>query len=562
MNCRYKLLLLFLSLSKFTEAQYTFVQPDILPELNCHINVNALQEETYRNDIKRATFRFSSSAGQCTGTLINRNTGQNDLGQYFVTAWHCFRTGNSCGGNDINFNQELMTLTFNYQSPNQNNLVFAQNSSGNQYQIQRQVRLVDRIVCAYGDFALCEILGPPIPAHFNVYFAGWDPQGLGISSKVPFSGIHHPGGTIKKISGVSSFYGNVPPVVACQTVTTLIDFLFGWIWRRRWVTSVVCNFIQAPLTNKYQANFNYGKTERGSSGSGLFTGFMSNNQANRYMGTLSANFPFDHTCAFIDVGISHYGKFADNYKGQIIKNTLNPPNRFWIDQTGIPGRQINCQPQINLNAAESVNNIFNLFPANLYQQENLITLTSQTTTNTNGIIRVMPGANFTFQAGQSVNLNPGFEVQPGAVFNTSITPAPCFINNNAYRLSDSTAIKTSEYETPDITEILKNIPLPSYKKFDIQKAKQQINRPSLGNMKIFPNPTVNNISIEYRFDKTEEFTFIKIYDLTGREVYSKTVANTSVINEQISLSKLVPGLYHVSIRTKNKVISQKLIVAK
>jgi hypothetical protein len=111
------------------------------------------------------------------------------------------------------------------------------------------------------------------------------------------------------------------------------------------------------------------------------------------IGDLSASLP-DYNCNN-NFGTTFYGKFADSYYWQAVKNTLNPPNKYGIDDDGIPGRQITCYPQINLNV--ELNNgttppsfFFSLYPANLYQQDNVITLSTSS----------IDEANFIFQAGQ------------------------------------------------------------------------------------------------------------------------------------------------------------------
>jgi hypothetical protein len=56
----------------------------------CNVNVN--QSQGFRDIVKRATFKITfvgPAAGNCTGTLVNRDINQNELGFYFIIARHC-----------------------------------------------------------------------------------------------------------------------------------------------------------------------------------------------------------------------------------------------------------------------------------------------------------------------------------------------------------------------------------------------------------------------------------------------------------------------------------------
>ncbi len=97
-----------------------------LTSLSCNVNVNdPFLENQSRTDIIRATFKINVE-GECTGTLINRNTNDADVGFYFIIARHCLFDGS---GNTIDFNA-THELIFNYQSPNENTLLTPESNRG------------------------------------------------------------------------------------------------------------------------------------------------------------------------------------------------------------------------------------------------------------------------------------------------------------------------------------------------------------------------------------------------------------------------------------------------
>jgi len=560
-----KNILLVIGFLSCTVAGFSqFVVPTRVPEQNCHVNVNASSD--FRDDIKRAVFRFNAGFGNCSGTLVNRNTSsQSEVGQYFIAAWHCFKSGKECGGDDFDFDNRTITLIFNYQSPDGQNLVYDQNNDGRAYQITRRARLVEKIVCTEGDFALCEILGDPIPPYFNVYYAGWYPNELGINANGEFATIHHPNGSIKKISAADHLVPELNPVkTTCIVVTKVIDVLLGWIWKHRWTTQVVCSYEQIPLYGtKYKiANYNYGVIEEGSSGGGLFTGGGFSG-ANRLIGQVSASYPEYRCNATIGIGVSYFGKFADAYTKQSVKNTLNPQNDFWgVDQVGIEGMQITCFPQITIDAASLDMRKANLYPASVYQPQNAITLTSQSTFDTKGSVIVKSGADFTFQAGQSVDLNSDFEVETGASFVAEISPSPCTIGQNA-RQDVSRSGDMSQ--AAEMKKALQRIPVPQEKKFDITKYLPAVENKKSSNVNVFnlyPNPSKGNINIELFLRDQEKNVLVDIYDLYGHHVYSKKYNNIYFIKESLNLPSLNNGMYNMIIRTDHDTFSKKVLITR
>jgi hypothetical protein len=85
----------------------------------CQVNVN--QSENFRDIVKRATFKVTfvgANGGSCTGTLINRNIEQNQLGFFFMIARHCLIDPFASNGIDETLQHQFF---FNYQAPNPTN---------------------------------------------------------------------------------------------------------------------------------------------------------------------------------------------------------------------------------------------------------------------------------------------------------------------------------------------------------------------------------------------------------------------------------------------------------
>lgn len=72
--------------------------------------------------------------------------------------------------------------------------------------------------------------------------------------------------------------------------------------------------------------------------------------------------------------------------------------------------------------------------------------------------------------------------------------------------------------------------------------------------KMYPNPATNGkltISSNNRIDK-----FVEIYNMIGKQVYSKTISG----NETIDISGLNAGLYLVRVKEEGKIVTKKLQV--
>ncbi len=122
----------------------------------------------------------------CSGALINNTN--NDNTPYFLTAEHCTVSPANAASMVVYFNFQNSTCRppDSPQSGGVGDGDLTQFSSG----------AIHRAESAASDFCLVE-LDDPIPASYNVFFAGWDQSGAETDLSVA---IHHPGVAEKRIS--------------------------------------------------------------------------------------------------------------------------------------------------------------------------------------------------------------------------------------------------------------------------------------------------------------------------------------------------------------------------
>ncbi len=253
------------------------------PSEPCEVNINCSPVGDNWQDAKRGVCRMllkiGYQYGYCTGSLVN-NTAQ-DCKPYVLSAYHCYE---GASANDLNqwifyFNYEASGCVTPSTEPSSNtmtgcNLRASYNISGG------------------SDMLLVE-LKQIVPNNYNVYMNGWDRNN---SVTGPGACIHHPAGSIKKISTYNS-----------ATTATYSGALANAHWRVVWTQN---------------AN-GWGVTEGGSSGSPLF-------DANkRIVGTLTGGSSYCSAQSSPD----YYGKMYYHWDrtGATSTNRL----KDWLDPLGL-----------------------------------------------------------------------------------------------------------------------------------------------------------------------------------------------------------------------------------
>ena len=195
--------------------------------------------DLYRDQIKSVAAYTLSGIETCTGALIN-NT-RNDLTPYFLTADHCGINSSNASSIVVYWNFENSTC----RTPNTSN----SGANGNGPITQFNSGSIFRAARAESDFCLIELDDPVDPA-FGPFYAGWDRSGENPMQTV---GIHHPGVSEKRIS------------FELDPTTT---------------TTFYGNSVDQNATHLRVADWDFGTTEGGSSGSPLF------DEAGRIIGQL------------------------------------------------------------------------------------------------------------------------------------------------------------------------------------------------------------------------------------------------------------------------------------
>lgn len=419
----------------------------------------------------RASFRYASVAGTCTGTLINQQTSDQGLRQLFVTARHCIHEGDFGEGPLVNL--ENVIFYFNFQSPdndiqhtpaNQPLLVGNRAVSGgvnfpssSRYVFNSPVDLISEtnvLVSGFGaDVALLEIVRP-IPPHFNVAYAGWSPilpAGPNGAWAAPFHLVHHPSGDVKKYAQAPTIFTfDNPANKSCRTVTRVIDTVIRLFTGRKTSIERVCNAVDVP---QYVAPLlTVGAIRGGSSGSAFFT------DSQRIFATTTSALG---ECINIS---TTYGKFRNGFAIHAFREALNPNFDIGANLWGINGRTRVCKDELRLSG--------NYFRADQYQPTNRIEISSNQTmrmgridSDQDGLIesravtidvnaevdnnnprnlswieerflRIHSGADFTINAGSAIEFLPGMQVDAGARFETSIGPCSATSVSAAFQNDD------------------------------------------------------------------------------------------------------------------------------
>jgi lysyl endopeptidase len=247
----------------------------------CNINVNCPLGANWQ-DQKRSVARLIMGSVMCSGALINNSA--EDSRQFFLTANHCY-TGDP----------STWVFQFNYESP-------TCSGSGATPQTVTGSVLKTRSQSPLSDHCLVEIT-QPIPGSFHAYYSGWSRS---TSPATVATGMHHPGGGIKKI---------------CQDADTLTQ----------------SNFNLAPCWKI--SSWEQGVTEGGSSGSPLF------DQNHRIVGQL---FGGQASCA---LPLNDYYGRLDISWGQGLGAYLDPLSKGSMTQNGMeaipPSTTIYCTAKTN-----------------------------------------------------------------------------------------------------------------------------------------------------------------------------------------------------------------------
>ena len=228
----------------------------------CGVNVICEEGPMYQDPINSVAF-LDMGGFICSGAMVN-NVRQ-DLTPYFLTAWHCIE-GDNPSTFRFYFSKEASSCDQTWASLGP----YAYGSN----------LVADSNGIPGGDFALL-LIDDEIEEDWNVFYAGWD-----ATEEYPLvsCGIHHPGGTGKKIN-----YDN--------------DIAYGAYWDT-----------PADGLTHWQVNFDAGGTEGGSSGSPIF------NDRYRVVGVLTGG---AGGCG--DPYPSLYGKFHLGWNWEM------PENRRMLD---------------------------------------------------------------------------------------------------------------------------------------------------------------------------------------------------------------------------------------
>jgi hypothetical protein len=261
----------------------------------CNVNVNCDLAD-FTGEIRNSSCRIIiNGADICTGSLINNTA--NDGKPYLLTAYHCI-------GNEKLANKSV--FLFNYQAPSCSTIDGDVSNSISGSTLKAGLKITD--------FSLVQLNITSIPANFRPFFAGWNRVNSAASKTFTFS---HPQGDVKKIA-----IDNDSPITSSFSPP---QYQTNGFW----------------LVNRW----NFGVTEVGSSGAGLF------DQNLRLVGTLTAG-----AANCVNPVNDYFEKFAVSW--DLRTDSITRQLKHWLDPmqtnpTTLNGYQpysqdLKCVPFTNL----------------------------------------------------------------------------------------------------------------------------------------------------------------------------------------------------------------------
>lgn len=104
-----------------------------------------------------------------------------------------------------------------------------------------------------------------------------------------------------------------------------------------------------------------------------------------------------------------------------------------------------------------------------------------------------------------------------------------------------TPVWKADYEIP----INNGFPIIVWQEADITGIEED--HATINHLSIYPNPSNDYITI-HSDNPSISLKHAEIYDMTGRKVMSETLYGQS---QELSITKLLPGVYHVRVQTDN-----------
>jgi hypothetical protein len=142
-----------------------------------------------------------------------------------------------------------------------------------------------------------------------------------------------------------------------------------------------------------------------------------------------------------------------------------------------------------------------------------------------------------FYAGKSITLGPGFHAEAGSNFSTEIVPCGSATQK---RLAS------------------RNISFPTQEEMDslFQKGKQKMGNTLYVNpqFNIYPNPTTGVFNVD--ISTFEKSALIEVYNIVGKQVFSKTISNNELV---INITNQSKGIYFVKATVGADIFNKKII---